>query len=203
MQRRFASAERALLSQSPSTLGSTCAFFKVSKSGLRKALLKTEKERASEPERRGRKPIISKARVRAVACRSPLLDACDCLERGSVRLSVVVVLSLECSSVVDPLPSGQNGCFPQSKLRFLCAERRFPRLGSARDEGGAPHEVDGSCQLGGNHALVGEEQVQLAGLRDEREETHLQAHEVEVLLANPQAGRARGREGGGLWDTAT
>ena len=82
MQRRFASAERALLSQSPSTLGSTCAFFKVSKSGLRKALLKTEKERASEPERRGRKPIISKARVRAVACRSPLLDACDCLERG-------------------------------------------------------------------------------------------------------------------------
>lgn len=112
-------------------------------------------------------------------------------------------MSLECSSVVDPLPSGQNGCFPQSKLRFLCAERRFPRLGSARDEGGAPHEVDGSCQLGGNHALVGEEQVQLAGLRDEREETHLQAHEVEVLLANPQAGRARGREGGGLWDTAT
>ena len=116
---------------------------------------------------------------------------------------MVVVSSLECSSVVDPLPSGQNGCFPQSKLWFLCAERRFPRLGSARAEVGAPPEVDGSCQLGDSHALVGEEQVQLAGLRAEREETHLQAHEVEVLLASPQAGRARGREGGGLWDTAT
>ena len=41
----------------------TCPLSKVSREAVRKALLKTEKERAKEPERRGRKPKLSKARV--------------------------------------------------------------------------------------------------------------------------------------------
>ena len=46
---------------------------------MRKALLKTEKERAKEPERRGRKPKLSKARVTG-----GLLAARNRLESGSV-----------------------------------------------------------------------------------------------------------------------